>query len=768
MSAPLRASLSLCLLAVLARPAAGNPKPSWQHLSSAAGQLPPPGTSTQQTGSLAGDLDGDGVPEFVVAMRKTAPALVFYRRSAHGWSRHVIEPAKLAIEAGGTSHDIDGDGDLDLVFGQDASGADLWWWENPAPDVSKPWHRRLIKSGGAHQHHDQVFADFLGLKRPQLVFWNQGAKTLYLAPIPPNPRQDTPWPLQVVYAGRAGEGEESAASYPEGAFAFDVDGDERPDLLAGNAWFKVDKGQWRATRVGVQGGRIVAGRFRHGSKVAQIVIAPGDGSGPLMYYECTGNPLEPACWKGRALLDRDLTHGHSLAVADIDGDGHEDIFAAEMAAWGPCPADCFPEAEAFVLYGNGRGGFRTTKLVKGHGWHEPQLGDFDGDGDLDILNKPYTWQAPRVDLWLQNGTRPRVHPLPLAPFRRHALDALKARGMFVRTGDLNGDGWIDVAVADRVYLNPGSLSAPWVGKPIGAPLRNVAALLDIDGDGDLDVLGTQGEGAARNPAFAWARNDGQASFTVFTNIPVGSGDFLQGVAFARFRHGGPLEIALSWHDVATSIEVLTVPADPTSPWALRPLGPFTEKEELTARDLDGDGDEDLFLGNAWLENPGTPEGPWPPHVIGEVTQPKAEPDRHALGDFDGDGRVDAVVGLEEGTDLLLFSAGKDPRKPWRRRVIGHTPGGGFSMGAADFDGDGDLDVVVGEHRGVRENHTWIFVNDGKGRFTRRAVDVGDAALIDHHDGSVPVDLDGDGDLDVVSVGWYTPTLWVLENRALVK
>src|SRR5688572_4704320 len=35
-----------------------------------------------------------------------------------------------------------------------------------------------------------------------------------------------------------------------------------------------------------------------------------------------------------------------------------------------------------------------------HGWHEGKLADVDGDGALDIINKSYTWNAPRVELWL--------------------------------------------------------------------------------------------------------------------------------------------------------------------------------------------------------------------------------------------------------------------------------------------------------------------------------------------------------------------------------
>jgi hypothetical protein len=77
-----------------------------------------------------------------------------------------------------------------------------------------------------------------------------------------------------------------------------------------------------------------------------------------------------------------------------------------MAKWSnkPGPSD-HPDATAWILYGDGHGNFRNTVLVSGHGWHEGKLGDFDGDGDIDVLNKPYTWNAPRLDLWLNNAAR---------------------------------------------------------------------------------------------------------------------------------------------------------------------------------------------------------------------------------------------------------------------------------------------------------------------------------------------------------------------------
>lgn len=386
---------------------AGDAQEEWIHLSSEKGDLPNPAGSNQQTGALVAHLSKGPAADIVISYRVHAPALVWMRRTKQGWTRHVIEKDFLPLEAGGTAHDIDRDGDLDVVFGEDASGHKLYWWENPFPrfDPNLPWSRREIKADGANQHHDQVFGDFRGTGTPQIVFWNQRAKTLFIADVPADPRRAASWPRAVVHAGQAGEQVENAATYAEGVDAFDVDGDGRTDVCAGNSWFKYEGGAFTPVRVGTIGGRIRAGRFKKG-KVADIVIAPGDGSGPLRIYEADGDPAQSGSWRGRDLLERPMVHGHTLELADVNGDGHLDIFTAEMAKWSNTPgAPDHPRAAAWILYGDGRGNFRRTVLVSGHGWHEGKLGDFDGDGDIDIVNKPYTWNAPRLDLWLNNRVR---------------------------------------------------------------------------------------------------------------------------------------------------------------------------------------------------------------------------------------------------------------------------------------------------------------------------------------------------------------------------
>src|SRR5260221_930272 len=100
----------------------------WKHLSSSTGDLPLPGTSTEQTGALVVDLDKDGTNDFVISFRKVAPALVWYRRTGSGWDRFVLDPSFLTVEAGGAGYDIDGDGDPAIVFGGDWARDEVCWW----------------------------------------------------------------------------------------------------------------------------------------------------------------------------------------------------------------------------------------------------------------------------------------------------------------------------------------------------------------------------------------------------------------------------------------------------------------------------------------------------------------------------------------------------------------------------------------------------------------------------------------------------------------
>ena len=152
-------------------------RPRWKHLTSQRGELPVPPAGNQQTGTIVADFDRDGRCDFMLTERTKAPSVVWYRPQATGWAVYVVDGDRLPLEAGGTSCDVDGDGDADLLAGEDGSGRNVYWWENPSPrfDPAKPWTRRAVKNSGANKHHDLITGDFLGTGKPQLVFWNPGA-----------------------------------------------------------------------------------------------------------------------------------------------------------------------------------------------------------------------------------------------------------------------------------------------------------------------------------------------------------------------------------------------------------------------------------------------------------------------------------------------------------------------------------------------------------------------------------------------------------------
>ena len=167
----------------------------WKLYSSANGDLEAPNTGKEQTSSLVLDIDKDVINDFVITERTAAPAVVWYKKHGTRWDKYVINAGPLRVEAGSAAEDIDGDGDLDVVCGGEARSNEVWWWENPYPDYNPnvPWHRYTIKKSGATKHHDQIFGDFDGDGKDELVFWNQGARSMFIAEIPENPKNVEEW-----------------------------------------------------------------------------------------------------------------------------------------------------------------------------------------------------------------------------------------------------------------------------------------------------------------------------------------------------------------------------------------------------------------------------------------------------------------------------------------------------------------------------------------------------------------------------------------------
>lgn len=124
-----------------------------------------------------------------------------------------------------------------MIFGQDASGSGIWWWEHPCPEFGKPWERRPIKQGGPKKHHDQTAGDLDGDGKMQLVSWNRRGKQLLLYDVPADPLATGVWSSTAIYTWQSGQELEGFPSKP-----VDVDLDRKVDIVAGGRCFKHEGG----------------------------------------------------------------------------------------------------------------------------------------------------------------------------------------------------------------------------------------------------------------------------------------------------------------------------------------------------------------------------------------------------------------------------------------------------------------------------------------------------------------------------------------------
>lgn len=713
----------------------------WLPLSTATGDLAVPNTGNQQTSSLVLDVDGDGLNDFVIAERSQAPSLMWYRRQPDGWDRYVVDSDRLPIEAGGSFADIDGDGDLDVSFGGDSSSNRVWWWENPMPDFDPavPWNRYLIKDSGSSKHHDQAFGDFDGDNTLELAFWNQfaGGK-LCVAEVPADPRNTEPWPYVEVF-----DGPDNA----EGMDVADVDGDGVDDIVGAGYWFGHTGGGAYSANLIVAGRaftRTAVGDLIPGGR-PEVVIAPGDANGAIDYYEWDG-----AAWIGYELRSY-IVHGHSLAIGDIDLDGNLDIFVGEMGNPGD-GANC----DTLVYYGDGTGFFDEQYVATGIANHESRLEDLDGDGDLDILAKPYNYGAPRLDIFLNETLSPAE-----VGFAQVIIDDPDVAYERI-VGDIDGDGRNDIiatphAPAGELWL----YRAPSFVREVVLTLdsgthgwpyfrADDVQLADFDLDGDLDVAGRIGDGGDVNGKVVWIENpltgchDVSGTWIVHE---VGVNAYTKDIVVADFDDDNRIDIATR-EDDRTQIWF----NDGPDTWVRREVSHPTH-EGLDVGDLDDDGDPDLVLNGYWLETPADPRtGGYVQHDIDVkwFTQSvgwESNSCKVVVADVDGDAALDVVFSHSEytGYPVSWYSASDPHNGPWTEHIIVPVCDDCHNLQAADFNDDGYIDVLYGGMPQSAQRGLHVMLGDGG--VTWEFFEIQDAGSYSAEIG----DIDDDGDWDIVGI-----------------
>jgi hypothetical protein len=317
------------------------------------------------------------------------------------------------------------------------------------------------------------------------------------------------------------------------------------------------------------------------------------------------------------------TWSEGVAMADVNGDGHLDVFIAHRNA-----------AET-VWLNDGTGSFDGNGQDLGDGFVTAvALGDVDHDGDADA----FVTGLEGNTVWLNDGTGTFIVGQSL----------VASLSENVALGDMDGDGDLDAFVANRadIFLPEGQANQVWLndgggilsdsGQSLGNAHSRSVALGDLDADGDLDAFVANSSGHANT---VWL-NDGTGTFVQSQSL--GSA-YSRGVALGDVDGDGDLDAFVTNRN-----------AQANTVWLNDGMGTFSdsgqrlgdaESMDVALGDVDGDGDVDAVVANGnhydqanivWL-NDGRGVFSDDGHHLGN-----ADSQTVALGDVDGDGKLEAL------------------------------------------------------------------------------------------------------------------------------
>lgn len=386
--------------------------------------------------------------------------------------------------------------------------------------------------------------------------------------------------------------------------------------------------------------------------------------------------------------------------------------------------------------------FESVELVSGETPFlvDYRAGDIDGDGHVDILSSGRVVEVGSpgfgVVAWHRNTGDGLLAP-PVTIFSQSGFELWQ-----VFLADVDGDGDLDAIETTTSF--PGSVN--WqenLGFGVFGPTMSLGSnpgAIDV-AVADFDLDGTPDVAVGGSAEIVWYRGLGGGAFD--PAVVVWSG-FLRWIRAGDVDGDGDVDLIAN----GTDAPFLWLANDGLGGFGIGgTLEPVANVPDFEFVDVDGDGDGDIIAVDAdpsagavrWYENDGL--GGFTDHLVDGLTTPaEIEGD-----DMDGDGDIDLLVHANPFPDPIFWYSNVDGQGGFVDQIYGTqswSAGGGVPLVIADVDGDTLPDVV----RGMVGTLTW-HRNEG-GRFAD-----GYGQLMTYYDSpayGASGDLDGDGDLDLVS------------------
>ncbi|WP_338761462.1 FG-GAP-like repeat-containing protein [Bernardetia sp. ABR2-2B] len=485
---------------------------------------------------------------------------------------------------------------------------------------------------------------------------------------------------------------------------------------------------------------------------------------------------------------------NTVKMVAVAGIASATLSANEAKAQFDCPP-VFDQIQSRGSVTNPQGLTTTTYRTN------PVFVDFDGDGDIDVVSGSGGIPGGDEIRFFENlGTN--TSPLWSAPVA--APNGLSGAALFAAFGgsnyapsfaDIDNDGDLDAFIgtfnSGILYQeNVGTATAPNYaaaianpfGATTGAALLIAPTFVDIDGDGDQDmfvgevfndIFFFENTGTASAPAFAASTTNQFGLDNTFQT------EYLPKLAFADLDNDGDSDAMIGgYYGNFTYFEntgSTTTPAFGTpqqNPFLIQGTGDY--RTTTSFADVDGDGDFDLISGTdnpgnyVYFQNYGTPTQPKFFDAPFDIANPlPAGYNATAYADMDGDGDIDLVVGNDNGGGSVFFleNTANSTTGASFAAPVALVSAGGFENHPtlADLDNDGDIDILVGTYGGGNNLH--YFENTGTAtNFNFGAAQVNPFGLAGGSGQRTPefIDMDGDGDQDIL-VGRNVAGTFYYEN-----